>query len=233
LPEKSWNLEMGFRGKLLNRRLFYDLSVYQMWVQDLLVAERVGEDAWVGRNAGASLHRGIESELQWTFMNRTAHRGAGLQELSLRANFTYNHFRFTDFLDRGTDYSGNKIPGVPEHFAWTGIYGQNGWGIYLMPSVQVVGPMAMNDANTRTAGGYALFNLVGGYRPAFRFFTADIFVRANNLLNEHYASMILVNAPTFGNTQPRYYYPGLPRHFMVGLRLIIPGQRSEQQVQEF
>ncbi|TVQ12749.1 MAG: TonB-dependent receptor, partial [Bacteroidetes bacterium] len=59
MPETSWNYEVGFRGKLSGGRFFYDLSLYNMQVQNLLVAERVGEDAWIGRNAGASLHRGL------------------------------------------------------------------------------------------------------------------------------------------------------------------------------
>lgn len=39
-----------------------------------------------------------------------------------------------------------------------------------------------------------------------------------NLGNSHYAAMLLVNAPSFGNQPARYYYPGEPRNFYLGLR---------------
>ena len=39
-----------------------------------------------------------------------------------------------------------------------------------------------------------------------------------NLFDAHYASMILINAPSFGGQPPRYYYPGTPRYFYLGLR---------------
>jgi iron complex outermembrane recepter protein len=232
LPEKSWNLEFGFRGKLFDRKLFYDVSLYQMRVQDLLVAERVGEDAWVGRNAGESLHRGLESELIWGILKRNPNPQVQLMDVSLRSNFTYNHFRFTDFIDRNIDYSGNKIPGVPDYIFFSGLYAENGWGVYLFPSVQWIGPMQMNDANTRSTSGYFLTNIVVGYKPGFRFFNLDVFLRVNNMLNEKYASMILVNAPTFGNTAPRYYYPGLPVNYQAGIRITVPGQRAGQYLRE-
>jgi iron complex outermembrane recepter protein len=63
LPETSWSFEAGIRGNLYGNRLYYDLGIFQMHVNDLLVAERVGPDAWVGRNAGASRHQGVEAEM--------------------------------------------------------------------------------------------------------------------------------------------------------------------------
>src|SRR5690554_530669 len=39
-----------------------------------------------------------------------------------------------------------------------------------------------------------------------------------NLGNSHYAAMLLVNAPSFGKQPARYYYPGEPRNFYLGLR---------------
>jgi iron complex outermembrane recepter protein len=41
----------------------------------------------------------------------------------------------------------------------------------------------------------------------------------NNLFDEHYASMILINAPSFAGRDPRYYYPALPRNLALSVRL--------------
>jgi iron complex outermembrane receptor protein len=219
-PEKSWNIEMGFRGNLLENRLFYDMSIYRMQVQDLLVAERVGEDAWVGRNAGESLHRGLEAELHWVLLQDFFAAGLSAKELSVRTNYSYNHFYFTDFVDFDDDFSGNQIPGVPDHVFYAGLYSELGIGVYAMAGFRHVGSMAMNDANSRYTESYQIADLTIGYKNGYDILrNLDVFFRINNLFNTHYASMILVNAPSFGNNRPRYYYPGLPRNFTLGLRL--------------
>ena len=48
----------------------------------------------------------------------------------------------------------------------------------------------------------------------------DIYTGVNNLFNEKYASMLLINASSFGSNSPRYYYPGEPINFYSGIRLI-------------
>lgn len=221
-PEKSWNLEMGFRGNLQENRIFYDVSIYRMQVQDLLVAERVGEDAWVGKNAGESLHQGLEAELHWILLQNFFAARISAKEISIRTNYSYNHFYFTDFVDFDNDFSGNQIPGVPDHVFYAGLFSELGAGAYTMAGFRHVGSMAMNDANSRYTDMYQIVDLTLGYKNEFNFLrNMDVFLRINNLFNSHYASMILVNAPSFGNSQPRYYYPGLPRNFYLGLRLTI------------
>jgi iron complex outermembrane recepter protein len=221
-PEKSWNYEVGFRGKVLGERLFYDLSIYTMQVSDLLVAERVGEDAWVGRNAGRSAHRGVEGEIHWVAWRNFSARGASLQELSIRSNLTLNRFFFRDFVDRGVVYNDNKIPGVPDYVFFAGLYAQSATGLYLMPSWRITGPMAMNDANTRFTRKYAITNVVAGYRNVIASrIPYDLFFRVNNIFDMKYASMILVNAPSFGASLPRYYYPGLPLNVAFGLKITV------------
>jgi iron complex outermembrane recepter protein len=221
-PEKSWNLEMGFRGNMLENRFFYDINIYRMQVQDLLVAERVGEDAWVGRNAGESLHQGLEAELHWVILQNFFASGSSAREFSIRANYSYNHFYFTDFVDFDDDFSGNQIPGVPDHVFYAGLYSELGMGAYAMAGFRHVGSMAMNDANSRYTTSYQIVDLTLGYKNEFDFLrNLDVFLRINNLFNTHYTSMILVNAPSFGTAQPRYYYPGLPRNFTLGLRMAI------------
>ncbi len=219
LPEKSWNLEMGLRGQTEDHRLYYDFSLYHMQVRDLLVAERVGEDAWVGKNAGESLHRGLEAELQWIILDYRRNNDQLPEKLSLRANYAYKHFYFTDFTDMDEDYSGNRLPGVPRQVFYASLHNEWSAGLYATAGWRFVGPMAMNDANSRFTSSYGLLDLSLGYqRDISPQWEADLYIRANNLLDRHYPSMILVNAPSFGGP-PRYYYPGLPMHFNMGISI--------------
>jgi iron complex outermembrane recepter protein len=222
-PEKSWNQEVGFRGKLVNGALFYDVVFYQMRVQDLLVAERIGEDAWVGKNAGESVHRGLEAEGHWILFQQYAPRSWAWRELSFRANYTWNQFVFTDFIDLDNDYSGNNIPGIPNQILHLAAYKEFTMGFYGQAAYRYVGPMPMNDANSRYSQAYQLVELGAGFKKNFsRGWQIAISVQLNNLFNTRYASMILVNAPSFGQASPRYYYPGLPMNYQAGLTIGFP-----------
>ncbi len=222
-PEKSWNIEGGIRGNLFNHSLFYDINLYSMRVSDLLVAERVAEDSWVGRNAGQSLHRGLELELQMEVFKRDDENpGSWWQpaELTISPNFTLNDFRFTDFIDDGIDQSGNYLPGIPKGIFNTGIYGALRGGVYVIINLRAVGSMPMNDENSLWSDSYFLTGATAGIRHQFGGnIRADGWVSAGNIFNRSYASMILVNAPEFHNRPPRYYYPGNPLNFSAGIRI--------------
>ncbi len=223
LPETSWNFEGGMRGNLFNNLLFYDLNLYRMRVTNLLVAERVGEDAWVGRNAGESVHRGIEAEFQIILLRNRPGNSSGWwnpSEISIQPNFMVNNFVFTDFIDNEIDYTGNKLPGIPDFAGNAGIFLKVQGGLYSLIRFRHVGIMPMNDANSLHTEPYNLTNITLGYENSlFRRFYADIFVSVRNAFSEQYASMILVNAPSFQNRPPRYYYPGAPVNFTTGIKI--------------
>lgn len=71
-PEKAWSYEAGTRFDLFGHRSFIDIAFYYMKVSDLIVPKRVEEDFYIGINAGASLHKGIEVSLQqWLWGKRS------------------------------------------------------------------------------------------------------------------------------------------------------------------
>jgi iron complex outermembrane recepter protein len=221
-PETSWSIEGGIRGNLLNQTIFYDINLYNMRVSNLLVAERVGEDAWVGRNAGESLHRGVEAEFQILVYSGKEETGSwwDISELTLSPNLTLNNFRFTDFSDGGIDYSGNKLPGIPAYVLNIGVTGALNGGPYWSFSLRNVGDMAMNDLNSRYTEAYLLANARAGYKAELSGnLVLDSWISAGNIFNTKYPSMILVNAPVFNNLPPRYYYPGNPSNFTAGISL--------------
>jgi iron complex outermembrane receptor protein len=142
-----------------------------------------------------------------------------LDEAGWRLAYSLNHFRFKEFADQGVDYSGKQIPGVPGQFLFTGISLSLAGGIYARADLSLSGRMPMNDLNTHYSDAYHVLDLTLGYRKAFGKWKLDFYGSVNNLTRQHYASMVLVNAPSFGNALPRYYYPGLPINYAVGLRL--------------
>ncbi|PLX21698.1 MAG: TonB-dependent receptor, partial [Salinivirgaceae bacterium] len=83
----------------------------------------------------------------------------------------------------------------------------------------ITGSQYMTDDNALTYKGHQLTNLSASARLGnLNKLHLQISTGVRNLFYTHYASMILINAPSFGGSAPRYYYPGLPRNFYVAVQ---------------
>jgi iron complex outermembrane receptor protein len=216
-PETGWNLEIGNRGRLFGGRLEYDLALYSIFLNDLLVTERVSEDIFTGVNAGNALNTGLEILVKGILYPQQNESGFN-SNLVIGYNISRN--TFTDFVDEGTDYSGNHLPGIPMQELSTIINGSfHSFNIRIHH--RYTGNQWMNDANYDKYEGYHLlhFRMNWKHQLARSPFHIMIFGGVRNILDTEYASMILINAPSFGGRAPRYYYPGAPRHFQLGLKL--------------
>jgi len=75
----------------------------------------------------------------------------------------------------------------------------------------------MRDDNTIYSESYQLVNSKIGYKSNdSKKLQFDVFIGLNNIFNEKYASMLLINAGSFGGNAPRYYYPGEPSNYYTG-----------------
>jgi iron complex outermembrane receptor protein len=213
-PETGWNFEIGNRGALLNNRLYYDVSIYSMPVENLLVARRTAEDTYVGVNAGKTSHRGIEAAIQVMLVQNEA------MNLQLFSNGTFTNYEFVEFVDGENDYSGNRLTGTPRNTINAGIDFNTGVGVYGTLNYQFIDEMPLRDDNSLYSDSYQLVNVKAGFRTMFfKRLELDVYAGINNLFDEKYASMFLINAPSFGGQAPRYYYPGLPVNYFGGLSL--------------
>jgi iron complex outermembrane receptor protein len=80
----------------------------------------------------------------------------------------------------------------------------------------------MDDANSLINEGYFIANIRSSYSFSVSTnYNIELFTGINNITNAHYSPMLTVNAVAFGNAEPRYYYPGLPRHFYSGIKLFL------------
>ncbi len=212
-PETGFNYELGSEAFLFNRKLKVQLSAYLLDIDNLLVADRVGEDQYIGRNAGKTKHKGIELSVLYT---QTSIRGFSL---SPYINSEITDHRFIDFVDGDTDYSGNKLTGVPS-FKVNGGINLGFKNFSLNTNFIHIGEMPMNDANTLYSDGYTVFNSKLSYHNQItKHLYIEVNAGVNNFMDETYASSILINAIGFGNSEPRYYYPGMPRNWFGGFKI--------------
>lgn len=213
-PETGWNYEIGSRGKVIKDIFNYEISVYLMDIDNLLVARRTGDDQFIGVNAGKTMHKGLEIALNYFLINKKH------VQLSHSNSFSLNNYTFEEFQDLDDDYSGNDLTGVPDKTFFSQLYLNTSIGIYAFLNFQYIGAIPIRDDNSIYSDSYQLVNLKTGFKKGFgKHFELDAQIGINNLLDEKYASMLLINAGSFGNNAPRYYYPGTPLNYYSSVSL--------------
>ena len=189
-----------------------ELTLFQTRIKNLLVAERVGEDQFIGRNAGSTRLRGLElsGDFKWPLSTETV--------LETRLSYTYYAHRFLDFRDGDDDFSGNELTGVPANRLHlnSGLRFNKNAGVTVL--YDYVDQIPLTDSNSLYSDAYHLFNLRAEY--GFRWFRT-VQVQLNfgvqNLFDKNYAQSVLINAVGFGGSEPRYFYPGNGRNFYSGI----------------
>ncbi|WP_052512414.1 TonB-dependent receptor family protein [Jejuia pallidilutea] len=213
-PETGWNFEVGTRGYAAKNRLQYTVAVYRLAIKNLLVARRTSQDEFIGVNAGKTHNDGLEAEINYTFTN-----SKDLQ-LSAFGSYALHLYKFKDFIDDNSDFSGNDLTGVPQDVLNLGLDFSSKVGMYGNINFQHVGKMPITDSNSLFSESYSVSNIKIGYQntlaPKLRL---NAFLGVNNIFNTAYASQILINATGFGNSAPRYFYPGNPLNYYSGLAL--------------
>jgi iron complex outermembrane receptor protein len=210
-PESGWNFEMGFRSQFSNR-IKLSASYYRIYINNLLVARRTGEDTYIGINAGQSVHPGLEAEATWVAIT---HKNSPL--LTLRGNTTIANYHFNDFIDLDIDYSGNRLPGTAKE-VWS-------MGANLNPTKNLAlniwyrfnGKMPVNDANSDFSESFGITNAELKYMGKKGKVKLEVKGGVQNIFNVHYASMLAVNALSFNGNSPRYYYPGQPKNYFISI----------------
>ncbi|MCK4922152.1 MAG: TonB-dependent receptor [Bacteroidales bacterium] len=215
-PESGWMMEAGIRSSA-NKILWIDFSLYTMNVKNMLVTRRITVDQFMGINAGEVNYKGFEIQLiskPLQFMENSK------LKLILNSAYSQSFNHFTDFTDDGIDYSGKQLPGIPA-MNWNNeieLKIAESWRINF--SHRFTGDQYISDDNTVKYGSFQLSNLSTSGR-IYKSNRVSILINTGirNLFNEHYASMLLVNAPSFGSSMPRFYYPGNPRNVYLGIRI--------------
>lgn len=211
-PETGWSIDAGLKMQSVDNRLHLTFAAYKMWLDDLLVTRRPSEDVFYGENAGKSLLQGLELDLKYQAHNRIKTGVSG----SLSQN------TFTDFVHNNVDYQGNNLPGIP------GIQGNAflQWTInnHLTGNIfyRYTGRQFADDANLVNIPSWQTIDMqLSSHFLVLKKWNTMLTFCVKNALNASYPSMILINAPSFFNRPPRYYYPALPRNFNFNLQISI------------
>lgn len=212
-PEEGMSYEVGARYRHPDARIYADLTLYLMRMENLLVTERDAIDQFYGKNAGKTKHQGLEGLLGWDILKETPSK-----DLKVTLSYFTSQNKFITFVDDGIDYKNKYLPGIPGSNTSVQFLG------HFKPfrfnvNHSYTGSQYLNDGNTKQYTSYHKTNAKASYHFTMGKINAKVYMGADNLFDNRYASMVVVNAKGFGNSLPRYYYPGLPFNVFGGLEL--------------
>ncbi len=206
--EEGWNYDVGLRGNIFSPRLFMDVNAFYFRLRNTIVQRRdaLGGDYFA--NAGSTRQKGIESQLWYQLFQSNQTFSSG----RLLMNYTYYHFRYRDFKQLTTDFSGNRLPGASPQTFTAALDIAMKVGLYTNITYQYVDPIPLNDANNAYAESYNLLMARVGYKHGFNKFSIDVFAGGDNLFNVRYSLGNDING--FGG---RYYNAAAGRNYFAGI----------------
>ncbi|NII81450.1 TonB-dependent receptor [Pedobacter sp. SG908] len=210
--ELGWNYELGMRYKTKNNRFYANGNLFSYHLKDAIVRRLNQNDAEYFINAGGTKQLGIELEAAFWMIKNNESFLTGLQ---WRSNYTFSHFRFENFANGTSTFSGNKLTGVPESILVNSLEFNFPKTFYLFIQHNYTSSIPLNDINTVFAKRYHLVESKLGIRNLRINKThLDLFVGANNLLNVKYSLGNDLNA-----ANGRYFNPAPGINFYTGLSI--------------
>lgn len=208
--EQGTNFEIGFRGKAFTKKLSYDVTIYTFQLDKTIVIQREMDGAEYFVNAGETSQQGLEATVSATLL-----KNKNILFVSW-ISYTRSDYSFSNYINDGVDYSGNRLTGVAPTIACLGMDVNLKRGYYANTTLYYSDRTPLNDANAEFAPAYWLLGARIGFKNNIgkRFF--DFFAGIDNALNEKYSLGNDLNAlgGRFYNTAPaRNYFLGLTLRF--------------------
>ncbi|MEA2765425.1 MAG: iron complex outerrane recepter protein [Gemmatimonadaceae bacterium] len=203
-PQRSLTYEVGLKG-VRTSGWQYNAALFATRVQDELIPYDIPASGGrrYFRNAGRTSRRGVELGT-----------GVTAGAFDLGGAYTYANYRFVDFTVDTAHYAGHRIPGIPRQTFQASASARSVVGI-LVTEATVADRMFVNDANSESSPGYAIFNARFVSVASMGLSGAEITLGAQNIFNRKYVSSVNVNA-----AGGKFYEPGSQRSIYVGVSLL-------------
>ncbi|MEC9481771.1 MAG: TonB-dependent receptor, partial [Halomonas sp.] len=203
-PQTAWSRELGMRGRF-SGGIEYDLALFSIYVSDELIPYEGEQGRTFYRNAGESEREGLELALSWQV---TPH-------WRMTSALTLADYEFEQFETREGNYTGNRLPGLPERvwanqLTWEGLDQR-----FAVLEARYIGDLVADNANRVDVDSKWMVDLRAG--DGWRLGETALlkaYAGVHNLLDEEHFANVRINA-SYG----RYYEPAPGRTFYAGLEL--------------
>ena len=208
-PEHGTSYEAGIKGSTLREKITFDVALYNFGLKETIVIQRTpeGQDYFI--NAGETSQRGLEATARWIPLSNAA---GLISSFALWSSYTYNHYRFEDYVNDGADYSGNKLTGVAPTIVVAGMDLTIRSAFYWNITANYTDHIPLNDANSVYAAEYFLLGSRLGYVTHSKKLPIEFFIGIDNALDKKYSLGNDLNARGgrfFNAAADRNYYGGI------------------------
>ena len=202
-PEITKSFEIGARGEWWGGRGTFEVALYRQAIKNF-ISPFGASPLQSTQNVGEARQTGFE----------IGSRIAVVPRLSLAVSYTYSNFVFKNFNNGISNFTGNRLPGVPKQNLYTELQYQDPSGWYGGVEYQHVGSFFVNDANTVANASYELFNLRLGYKGTIASYRVEPFFSVNNVFGKSYSALPVINE---GNQ--RFFNPLPMRNAFAGVTI--------------
>ncbi len=215
-PERATQYEIGTKGSLFDRRLSFQVALFELRVTDKLSSQAVFDTDGTRLysytvNAGDQNDRGLEMAASYALIDSPQSVVSLLRPF---ASYTYSDFKYSNFRSDNNndattvDYSGRKVVGVAPNVFNAGIDAVLASGVYMNATYHHTDRMPISYDNVHEAVGYSLLDAKLGFaHDIANRFTLDAFVGGSNLTNSLYFTQVFLNHK-FDTANPHMYLPG-------------------------
>jgi iron complex outermembrane receptor protein len=212
--EDGLSLEVGARGDFKNNRLSYDVNVFHYNLKNAIVIRRdaLGRDYFV--NAGSTRQMGLEGQGSYWFDEG---KRETLNPSRLWMSYTLYSFDYQDYQRGTTDYSGKRLPSVPQNNLCLGMDLFFKRGLYTHLIYTYTDRIPLNDANTDWSSAANLLSARLGFKKKMaKNKTIDLFIAGDNLTDTRYCLGFDLNAAA-----GRYFNTAPGRNVNLGVQLTL------------
>ena len=204
--QNSINYELGFSKKSINNKFKLDLIYFNTSTKNEVLPYE--DSQFPGQvfynNAGKTQRSGIEFSGSYNYNNFW----------NFNSSISIGRYLFDEFIDNEKNYSGNKIPGVPEKTMFFNVNYKNESKLSVSLQLKVIGDLYTNNSNSVKVDGFNRLNLKISKEINYKKITIDPFLIFKNILGTSYYDNIRINA--FG---ARYYEPAAKANFYGGIKI--------------
>ena len=211
LPEKARMIDLSTHGLLFNNRLDYQVSLFNINISNKLTqlsgVNPAGGTYSYFANTGNQINRGLELSLGYLLVGKA---NSFIKKVEPFFNFSNYDFKYGDFKTRfGSDvidYTNKQVVGVPQTKYTLGLDITTKGGFYINNTLNYLGDVYTDFANTNKVTGFSLFNSKIGYGYTSKKIDFDVYFAGNNLANSiNYTFLFLGN--NVNDTDPGSNYP--------------------------
>ncbi len=197
-PSTFYNYEIGGWFNIGNKG-YAELAVYRMEGTDEVVSVRQPDGTSLSKNAGKTLHQGVELSIHYS----------PVTDLFIQLGGTYAKHKYLHFIDGKNDVSGKVMAGAPPYILNSKVTYKPHYfkGFRISLEWQGLGKYYTDPENNYTYNGFNIFNARAGYTHK----GLEIWANLLNFTNQVYATIVEYS---YGANR---YTPGQLLRFQAGI----------------